>query len=63
MQRYQRYIDYINATARTPLPIADFDSDWEPIGPEIRSAMADADITQERAGGIYLRPDLCRPRV
>ncbi len=60
MNKHQKYIDYINNTARVPLPVASFDEDWEPIGPMVRKALVSDDIIQVRADGIYLRPDLVR---
>jgi hypothetical protein len=56
-----KYVDYINNSGREPLPVAMFDEDWKPIGPIIRKDMMAADLIQERADGIYLRPDLVRP--
>ena len=61
-QRHTKYIDYINNTGREPLPVEMFDEDWEPVGPMVRRDLIAADIIQERAGGIYLRPDLRREK-
>jgi hypothetical protein len=62
-----KYIDYINNTSYgtddRPLPIALFDEDHDPVGPMIRSRLVKADMIQERAGGIVLRPDLIRRRT
>ena len=57
---HRQYIDYINNTGRKPLPVAFFDEDFEPAGPMIRRDLVASDIIQERADGIYLRPDLYR---
>jgi hypothetical protein len=55
-----KYVDYINNTGLTPLPVAAFDEDWEPVGQMVREQMVEADLIQCRADGIYLRPDLVR---
>lgn len=60
--QHQNYIDYLNNTNRLPLPVAQFDEDWEPIGPKIRRDMEAADLIQVRNDVIHLRPDLVRER-
>lgn len=60
MNRFQKFIDYINNTGQVPLSVAAFDDDWEPIGPMIRRDMVAADLIQIRDDVIYLRPDLVK---
>jgi hypothetical protein len=60
--KFAQYIDYINNTGKEPLSVSAFDEDWEPVGPMVRRDMVAAELIQERADGIYLRPDLWRRR-
>ena len=50
----KQYVDYIKNTGRVPLAIADFDEDWEPIGPTIRRDMVRAGLIEEWEGGLVL---------
>lgn len=56
LTQYQKYVDYIrNASKGKPLPIAHFDEDWEPVGPQVRRGMRDAGIIDEDRGHLILR--------
>lgn len=49
-EHLQKYVQYIQNTGHDPLPVAYFDEDWEPIGPNVRWHM-------ERAGLITISTD------
>lgn len=51
----KRYVDYIKNTGAVPLPIGQFDDDWEPIGPMVRRDLVTAGLVDERDGGLYLK--------
>lgn len=55
MTHLQQYIDHIRNTGRVPLPIEQFDEDWEPIGPMVRRDLVKADLVEERDGGLILK--------
>jgi predicted phage terminase large subunit-like protein len=54
----QEYLAYIRNTGQVPLPVADFDDDWEPIGPNVRRQLVAAGLAVESAGGIRLTAPL-----
>lgn len=51
----QKYVDYLQNTGQGVLLIADFDDDWEPIGPMLRKQLLDAGLTEEWGGGMALK--------
>lgn len=53
MSHLKQYIDYINNTGGSPT-IAQFDEDWEPIGPTLRADMIKYKMITERDGKLYV---------
>lgn len=51
--KFERYIQYIKNTGGSP-KIEWFDDDWEPIGPQLRKDMAEANLITEKDGKIFL---------
>lgn len=49
---YQKYLDYIDNTGGSP-KVEHFDEDWEPIGPDLRKRMTEANLIEEREGKLY----------
>lgn len=65
--RLAEYVDYINNTGQVPLAVEQFDEDWDPVGPMIRSELESSGYIRigrpgfmEEGDGIRLRPDLIR---
>lgn len=50
----QKYVDYIHNTGIT-LTTAQFDEDWEPIGPTVRRDLMRAGLCMEDEGYIIVR--------
>ena len=44
-ERFQKYLDYIDNTGGHPT-IAEFDEDWEPIGPMVRRDLEAAGLIE-----------------
>ena len=55
-QYLSKYVQYIRNTNRVPLAIAQFDDDWEPIGPMVRRDLVAEGLIVEAADGITLAP-------
>lgn len=50
---YDKYLQYIKNTGGSP-KIEHFDSDWEPIGPQVRADMEHAGLIYERDGHLCM---------
>lgn len=59
--RLQQYVQYIRNTGRVPLPVALFDSDWEPIGPRVRADLVAAGLVRETPEGLALLAQAAAP--
>lgn len=53
----RKYVDYIRNTGQVPLKVADFDDDWEPIGPQLRQDLQIAGLITQDIDGIRLKDD------
>jgi phage terminase large subunit GpA-like protein len=50
----QKYLEYIRNTGRDPLPIAQFDEDWEPIGKQVREELLGAGAINWDKGNLWI---------
>lgn len=50
----QKYVDYLNNVGQSVFPTADFDEDWEPVGPTIRAEMLKFRLIEEDMGAMAL---------
>jgi hypothetical protein len=55
MHTLREYAQYLQNVGR-PLTLAEFDDDWLPIGPRIRTQLKDAGLAVEFDGKIQLTP-------
>lgn len=50
----QQYVQYIRNTGQVPLKTADFDEDWDPIGPTLRAEMVTKGLISEGEDGLRI---------